>query len=259
MAAMQIGLRQLVLTSARQARRLWADAEQLLWPGRCAVCRAALLPEERPICRSCWDEVSRAVSQHYCRRCGRSVSPYGIMPDGCGRCREERFQFDGIVRAGVYEAAFRQLILDLKFQDATELVSILGRMLADVFGASGLSEKTDVIVPVPLHWRRRLERGFNQSLLLAKALKADRIPISEDLVRVRYTSRQWNLSHAQRRRNVRNAFRVRQGHDFEAKRICLVDDITTSGATLNECAKTLKAAGAAEVYALVLSVAESDN
>lgn len=257
MPPMQEGTRQLVRAGLRHAGARLADLQQLVWPGRCAVCGEGIVYEEQPVCRSCWDALSLAVSRHYCRRCGRSVSPYGILPEGCGHCQEEQFKFDGVVRAGVYEAAFRRLILDLKFRDSTELTGMLGGMLSEVFGAAGLGKTIDLIVPVPLHWRRRLERGFNQSDLLAGRLKGHGIPISRDLVRIRYTSRQWSLSHAQRRRNVKGAFRVRKGHPFEGKRICLIDDITTSGATLNECAGTLKEAGAVGVRAMVLAVAES--
>ena len=235
---------------------VWAAAEPLIWPVRCAVCHGSMSVDEKPVCRTCWNELSFTVSHHYCRRCGRSVSPYGLMPEGCGHCQDQSFQFDRIVRAGLYESAFRRLILNMKFRDCTELTGVLGTMLNDAFTASGLAEKTDVFVPVPLHWRRRLERGFNQSLLLTKHLKLHSIPVSEDLVRIRYTTRQWNLSGPERRRNVKNAFRVRKDHVFYQKRICLVDDITTSGATLNECAQTLKKAGASEVFALVLTVAE---
>jgi competence protein ComFC len=254
---MKEGLSGVLAAAAKQARSVLVDLQQLLWPLRCEVCRVPLGYEEKPLCRECWNELSLAVSRHYCRRCGRSVSPYGIMPGGCGHCQEESFKFDAIARAGMYTTVLRQLILNLKFKDATELTGLLGGMIRDAFRASGLGEQTDLIVPVPLHWRRRLERGFNQSDLLAGSLRDFAIPVSRDLVRVRYTSRQWNLTSPERRRNVKNAFRVRQGHPFEGKRTCLVDDITTSGATLNECAATLKAAGAAGVTALVLAVAEN--
>jgi ComF family protein len=109
---------------------------------------------------------------------------------------------------------------------------------------------------VPLHWTRRLRRGYNQSQLLAKQLHQPRARISTDLVRVRRTRAQPQVATpAARARNVAGAFVVRYGHGFAGRRVCLVDDIKTSGATLNECAKALKEAGAARVYALVLAVA----
>ena len=130
-------------------------------------------------------------------------------------------------------------------------------MLRAVFETRPWNEPMDFLVPVPLHWRRRLERGFNQAFLLANQLRTFRVPICRDLVRIRYTRRQWDLNPAQRRRNVKGAFAVRRDHPFEDKIVCLVDDITTSGATLNECAKVLKRAGAEKVYTIVLAFAES--
>ena len=95
--------------------------------------------------------------------------------------------------------------------------------------------------------------------MIAKGLRHPTACISTDLVRIRYTKRQFNLTPARRRKNVAGAFAVRKAHNFKDKAICLVDDITTSRATLNECAKILKLAGAKKVNALVLAVAPSDN
>lgn len=164
--------------------------------------------------------------------------------------------YDGLVRAGVYESVFRNLILSVKFQDGMELLPMLSNILSDVFTSVQFEEKIDLLVPVPLHWKRRLERGFNQSEKLTKSIAKKNLPINTDLVRIRHTQQQWNLTPAQRRRNVKNAFAVRKGHPFKGKNIGLIDDITTSGATLNECAKTLKQAGANKVFAAVLAVAE---
>jgi ComF family protein len=125
--------------------------------------------------------------------------------------------------------------------------------------ASPVKDNIDFFVPVPLHWVRRFARGFNQSLLIAKGLTNSVVPINTDLVRIRYTKRQYHLTHAKRKRNVAGAFAVRRGHEFSGKNVCLIDDITTSRATLNECAKTVKQAGAKKVYALVLAAAAQDS
>jgi ComF family protein len=150
------------------------------------------------------------------------------------------------------------MILSLKFSEKTEWVVPLSTMLRQAITVVRQSDQIDILVPVPLHWRRRIKRGFNQSLLLAKNLKLPQIAISTDLVRIRHTKQQWDLTGPQRRRNVRGAFAVRKGHPFTGKTIALVDDITTSGATLAECAKTLKSAGAQKVIAVVLATAHHD-
>lgn len=231
----------------------------MLWPGRCPVCKTSILPVDEDFCRTCWQDLSKAVSADYCRRCGRDVSPYGIVAGRCGHCQDLEFDYDAVIRVGSYEATLRSMILSLKFAEKTEWVAPLAAMLRDAVTASRLPEQIDMLVPVPLHWRRRMKRGFNQSHLLAKNLNLPRTPVSTDLVRVRNTVQQWDLTAPQRRRNVKGAFAVRKDHPFKGKTIALVDDITTSGATLTECAKTLKAAGAKKVIGAVLTTAYHDN
>jgi ComF family protein len=138
----------------------------------------------------------------------------------------------------------------------TELDSVLGFLGNAALGGSGFYNEIEFVVPVPLHWSRRLVRGYNQSLVLAKKLEYPTARINTDLVRIRRTKSQPMMaSPAARARNVAGAFAVRRGHEFAGRKICLVDDIKTTGATLNECAKTLKEAGALKVFALVLAVA----
>lgn len=255
---MEKTLRETLAVGLAAARRLSEGAAQLLWPHVCEVCRKGILPADSGLCSCCWQEISKAVAADYCRRCGREVSPFGIVEGRCGFCRDLSFAYDGIVRVGCYENAFRSLILALKFSERTEWAAYLGSMLREAVGASGFSSQVDMVVPVPLHWRRRVVRGFNQSLLLAKKMGLSDTEVQTDLVRMRYTEQQWDLTPAQRRRNVRGAFAVRRGHPFEGKTVLLVDDITTSGATLEECAKVLKQAGAEKVFAAVLATAYRD-
>ena len=160
---------------------------------------------------------------------------------------------------GQYESTLRTMILSLKFSERTEWAIALSTMMRDALLASGMHAAFDYFVPVPLHWRRRIERGFNQSHLLAQKLKLPHVRISTDLVRIRNTKQQWDLKPPQRRRNVRGAFAVRKNHPFDGGTIALVDDITTSGATLEECAKTLKRAGAQKVISVVLATAYHDK
>jgi ComF family protein len=133
---------------------------------------------------------------------------------------------------------------------------MLGRLADSAFQGSPFHDRIDLLVPVPLHWTRRLARGYNQSLVLAKRLKPPGTKISTELVRMRRTKMQPVMAtEAARRRNVAGAFAVRKGHPFNGKTICLIDDIKTTGATLNECARIIKQAGAAKVYAVVLAIA----
>ena len=138
----------------------------------------------------------------------------------------------------------------------TELDSTVGFLGNSVLEGSGFFNDIELFVPVPLHWSRRLARGYNQSHLLARQLKHPIAKINTDLVRIRRTKLQPAMaSPTARAKNVAGAFAVRFRHNFTNQKICLIDDIKTTGATLNECAKTLKEAGASRVFALVLAVA----
>ena len=228
---------------------------QLLWPAVCHNCGAGICDTDSGLCRKCWDEIITCTAGDFCPRCGRDASRYGLVAGACGACQNETFHFDGIARAGVYADALQQMILAFK-HDHTELVSALAPLADAAFQGSPFHGDIELFVPVPLHWTRRLRRGYNQSLLIARRLSHRRARISTDLVRIRRTEIQPQVATlAARARNVAGAFAVRDRHGFTGRTVCLVDDIKTSGATLSECAKTLKEAGATKVYALVLAVA----
>jgi ComF family protein len=233
----------------------WQGLSQLLWPAVCDVCADAICAGDNHLCPKCWNELLTCTAGDYCPRCGRDASKYGLVAGACGACRHEEIHFDGLARAGVYADALQRMILAFK-HDRSELTDALTPLADAALQGSFFGDKIDLFVPVPLHWTRRLRRGYNQSYLIAQGLRRSRARISRDLVRVRRTQAQPQVATpAARARNVVGAFVVRDRHGFDGKTICLVDDIKTSGATLNECAKTLKEAGAAEVYALVLAVA----
>lgn len=167
--------------------------------------------------------------------------------------------FDAIARAGIYTKAMQQMTLAFK-HGQTELDVVLAPLVDAALQGSGFYDGIDLLVPVPLHWTRRLARGYNQSHVLGKRLKHPTAQICTDLVRIRRTRVQPAVvTPAARARNVKGAFAVRADHRFGGKTVCLIDDIKTSGATLNECAQTLKEAGATNVYALVLAVAGQIN
>ena len=159
----------------------------------------------------------------------------------------------------MYEDVLRSMVLSFK-KDKIELTAMLSFLANSTFQASSFYEKADFFVPVPLHWWRRYLRGYNQSLVLAKKLKHPNAKVNTDLVRMRNTKTQPSVkTEFQRIKNVTGPFAVRKDHKFAGKNICLVDDIKTSGATLNECAKTLKQAGTCKVFAVVLAVAGQES
>ena len=228
---------------------------QLLWPAVCINCKGSICETDANLCKNCWDELISCTGGDYCPRCGRDVSRYALVDGACPDCQGKEIHFDQIARGGLYAEALQRMILSFK-KGRTELDSVLGFLANSALQGSGFYDEIEFFVPVPLHWFRRLTRGYNQSLVLARRLKHPTAIINTDLVRIRYTKSQPMMaSAAARAKNVAGAFAVRRRHQFTGKKICLVDDIKTTGATLNECAKTLKETGASEVFALVLAVA----
>lgn len=227
----------------------------LLWPKRCANCSCVIYQANSDYCSDCSQQLIALTAGHYCKRCGRNVSEYAIIPNGCPICLPEEFVFDAIARAGVYQGPLRSTILAFK-KDSDKAKQTLTLLVNSALEGSDFSGKIDFFVPVPLHWTSKINRGYNQSYLLAKRIN-NSANVNTDLVRIRRTKMQTAMATPhQRLKNVEGAFAVRNGHSFAGKNICLIDDIKTTGATLNECAKTLKKAGAAKVYALVLAVAD---
>lgn len=149
----------------------------------------------------------------------------------------------------------RELIHLFKYGKVAPLSGVLGAYL---LRSLPRDEAVDLLTPVPLHWRRRWDRGFNQSELLARVVsRSTGIPMRGVLRRERATAVQAGLSHTERRRNVARAFRCHRPHEVRGKRIVLVDDVMTTGSTATACARALKAAGAARV--VLLTVARADR
>jgi len=243
----------------RSAKFTLAGLNQLLWPAVCVNCRATVVESDNGLCSNCWGELMLCTGGDYCPRCGTDAGKYAILPTGCPKCQDRKFYFDAIARGGVYQGALRRMILSFKSADRTELDRLLAFLADSALQGSVFASQIDTFVPVPLHWIRRLIRGYNQSLLMARKLTPADKPVNTDLVRIRRTKPQPGLSPTKRAANVAGAFAVRKGHNFAGKNICLVDDIKTTGATLNECARVVKQAGAAKVFAVVLAVAGQDK
>jgi competence protein ComFC len=233
----------------------WQGLNHLLWPAVCANCGDRIAEASDDLCTRCWGELLTCTAGDTCPRCGRDASRYGLVAGACAACQPEEIHFDGIARTGVYTDALRQMILAFK-HDRTEFARMLAALADAALQGSRFCNDIELLVPVPLHWTRRLLRGYNQSHLVARRLEHPHARICTDLVRIRRTRPQPVADTLfARRRKVAGAFAVREDHRFAGKTICLIDDIKTTGATLNECARTLKEAGAARVYALVLAVA----
>jgi ComF family protein len=174
----------------------------------------------------------------------------------CGLCRSGLRGFDTAYCFGSYEGTLRQLIHLYKYGR----IETMWRPLADLLAAAlPLDERCDAVIPVPLHWRKQWQRGFNQSELLAGAIARRRgIPAVRALRRVRPTQTQAGLSNTERRKNVAAAFQARRAAGTLAgRRVLLIDDVMTTGSTAAACARVLKRAGVASV--VLLTVARVDR
>ncbi|MFN7919022.1 MAG: ComF family protein [Bryobacteraceae bacterium] len=178
-----------------------------------------------------------------------------LAPDGlCPLCRDGLTGFDAAYTYGGYEGALRRLIHVFKYDGVTTLAEPLGRLLAR---ALPRDIEFDLVVPAPMHWRRRWSRGFNQAELLAREIgRRISVPVKPALRRGRNTPSQAGLTSAARRRNLAGAFRVSDPKKVAGKHVLLVDDVLTTGTTAAVCARALKRAGAARVTVLTLARAD---
>jgi ComF family protein len=184
-----------------------------------------------------------------CTKCGKSISS-GIL---CSDCISRSLQIDGIRSVFRFEGTVRQSILQFKYKNVKAIAAPLAQLMSEYLLAHPLP--ADTLVPVPLHPRRLRERGYNQSSLLAGELsKPTSLPVVEkSLVRLRNTPPQTRTKSAEeRQRNIARAFTCRDRR-LRGKRVLLIDDVCTSGATLNACAVALKAAGAISIWGLTLA------
>jgi ComF family protein len=241
---------------ARVARGLHAGARRMLdvgLPPLCPTCREPI-SEQGGVCAQCWSKLS-FIARPYCERLG---IPFVYDP-GPGILSMEAIADPPAytrARAAVrYDETARELVQSFKYGDRLDLALAMGRWMA-IAGCELLAE-TDALVPVPLHWTRLWSRRFNQAAVLAQKVSAiSGVPVAYDLLkRIKATRQQVGLSQGERATNVQGAFRVpaQARGEVAGRRLLLIDDVLTSGATLDTCARILLRAGAAEVDALVFA------
>ena len=215
----------------------------LLYPPHCVACERL----GSWLCAQCIETIP-LLKPPICQRCGRPTAQAGL----CDVCRSNPSRLSGIRSVSAHAPPLLEAVHALKYEGLRALADPLGEVLAGHWRRAPLP--VDVIVPVPLHERRQRQRGYNQSLLLARAL-AQRVGIAlqeRSLTRERNTRSQVGLSPDERWSNVWGAFRCR-GDDLRGSRVLLFDDVMTTGATLEACASPLLEAGAKEVWGLTLT------
>lgn len=234
--------------------RAWCHAAiDLLLPPRC-IGTGDIVDAPGMISPAFWSELS-FIEKPFCACCGMPFGFEALEGSLCGGCLEEHPVFDAARAAVAYNDASRQAILDFKYGDRLHAARTFAQWL--LRSGADVLPSCDVIVPVPLHPRRLWQRRFNQSAVLAGALSAacGKPHVPDVLRRQKFTVPQKGLSRNERNDNVRNAFSVdpAQAARLAGQHVVLIDDVFTSGATLNECARVLKRAGAAAVSVLTIA------
>ncbi|MGH7769339.1 MAG: ComF family protein [Candidatus Binatia bacterium] len=235
----------------------WLD---WLYPPRCRFCREPLFDADDCFCRACSERIRRVIHP-FCGACGRPFLDTSGDDHLCGNCLLRRPHF---VRARAWacyptedgeEHPLREVVQRFKYGRKVSLGKPLGRLMA--IDCRGLFDERplDVILPVPLHPKRLRWRGFNQSVVLAREIgKEWKLPVDPFvLVRSRETPPQTQLNEEERKKNMRRAFSVNPTRSVEGKAVLLIDDVYTSGATVNECSRALMRGGAKEVSVLTLA------
>lgn len=217
----------------------------------CAACDAPLsYPSRGPVCDNCWNTVA-GFTPPLCSRCGDPLTSWRVLDDAggqCPRCRHRESALTASRAIGAYDGSLRAIVHAFKYEGCRSLSVGLGTRLRE--SAADLLTAADVVVPVPLHRSRRRTRGYNQARELAARLGP---PVVNALRRVRATPSQTDLPAEARQDNVRNAFALRRwltAPVLDGIRVVIVDDVSTTGATIEACARVLRAAGAADVSAV---------
>jgi ComF family protein len=240
------------------AREVLTGVLDLVYPPVCVLCEEELTAELACICEPCREQLVREPHAT-CPRCAETVGPFTASDAGCVRCAKQDLRFDAAFRLGPYEGILRKSILQIKHAFAADLAGDLGVILGRQLQWHAQATSIDAVVPVPLHWLRRMQRGYNQAHALARSVaQVLARPLQPRwLARRRYTAHQSGQSMTARRENLHGAFFAAARQSLRGKTILLVDDVRTTCSTCSEAARALKHAGAARVLVAVLARSEA--
>lgn len=231
------------------------DVADFCYPGICPACRA-VCPARQELCLQCLGQLNALAGTPACFLCGMSLAyPKAPCPWCAGRGVPH---YERIIRLGKFDLPIRTLIHQLKYHRAWTIGEMLADRLMREDHVESLLLEADCLLPVPLHAMRQLSRGFNQAAVIAAQLsRATGVPLASAVVRARNTQTQTHLhSRARRMSNLKGAFKLIDVAEIAGRRVVVVDDVLTTGATLQVLARTLRKARPASLSALVIAVAE---
>jgi ComF family protein len=236
---------------------LFSELINIIYPPKCSICLNFLDDSEtkiKGICDECYSEFP-ALHHPFCSVCGVPFTSKVEEDHLCEKCIRERPHYDELRSPYLYEDRIMDAIHLIKYSGKSYLAKSLGPLL-ESFAKDWVTITKDMLmIPVPLHKKRLKQRGFNQSALLVKSVSRI-LDIEADyfsLIRIKYTETQTGLNLEERRRNVKGAFEVSGRKNLNGKTVILVDDVATTGNTMNECASVLKKAGCDMVFGLTLA------
>jgi ComF family protein len=232
-----------------------SDISEVVFPPQCLGCSEILYPVNGQIfCPACGDKI-KYITGDICHICGTTFPDSPAQSHLCGDCLENKTYFSYARAVFSYENFVLNAIHQFKFKRNISVGEILASFMAGFSFPDIDFADYSLMIPVPLHIKRLRERGFNQSLVLARAVgKKRQIPVNFSVLkRRRFTLTQTGSNREERKENIKGAFEVTDPKKIAGKNIILVDDVYTTGATMNECAKTLTKAGARKIAVLTLA------
>jgi len=227
--------------------------KKLLWPEICPFCGNV---SAKGICPVCYEKITDLlIVQPVCMKCGKPVRTE--EQEYCRDCTSTKHHFNRGRALWLHKPPVSHSIYYFKYHNQRQFAKFYATQMFNVFYQVLYNWKPDCIVPIPLHNRRRRKRGYNQSLLIAKELsKLSGIPVKAQILkRIQYTKPQKKLDHKMRKKNLRNAFSV-PDYIGDIKNVLIIDDIYTTGNTIDEAARKLKEAGVENVYFLTVSIGQ---
>lgn len=228
---------------------------QFLLPHQCPCCEKLLEEGQLRVCSDCLSKI-QWIRSPICSTCGIPFISQEVEDHPCGDCLTQPKYFTMARASGIYEGILQKAIHDWKYKGKTYFTLFFGEWMKEGLNRYWKSNFFDLLIPVPLHPRRLRQRGFNQSLLLVKELSRHTgIPFQKGVLqKEKPTPPQVDLKGVERERALKGVFKVTGGSGFlEGKTILLIDDVYTTGATVNECSKVLLKAGAKRVDVLTLA------
>lgn len=236
--------------------RIVEEVISMIYPKRCPLCGEIIKGNQKLACDSCYEELEY-IEEPRCKCCSKAIEQE--ESEYCYDCNRKEFYFESGVALWNYSSQMKQSLAKFKYHNRREYGEFYGEEFVKIYGDALMNLEPDALIPVPIHWTRYIKRGYNQAAVIANQIgKRLHIPVVEDLlIRTKKTIAQKHLDDKGRERNLQGAFAISEKwkkieHNMEC--VVIIDDIYTTGSTINTCAKILMQQGIKEIYFGVLCI-----